>query len=311
VIEPGAGGEVDWTGGVVTAVGTARVQGKGAQAVVMAKRASRLVAARNAALLLAGVRAGPGGRFQNVQAGQIDVDALLTSFRQVRQVHDLKARTITTTLTMPLHGTRGVATFTGVTFTKSDKRWDWPAGRPPGGRADVLILDVRGLRFAPSIAPRITDPLGRAIFEGGDLDPKRVCTQPTVAYVGFRPSATGGTRTSGSPYPAIKSRARSVVDMANQLTRQREKLYRDAQRTKPGRRPKQTKPPEPKTLHNVARKRFANPLILRARVNAKTSLQTLVLDGAAAAALAKHPEAKTLFQTGRVVIVVNRVAPRK
>jgi len=311
VVEGGAGGQIDWTGGVVTATGTARVQGKGAQAVAMARRASRLVAARNAALLLAGVRAGPGGRLANVKAGQIDVDALLANFTQVRQAHDLKAGTITTTITMPLHGVRGVATFTGVTFAKSDKRWDWPAGKAVAGRADVVILDARGSRFAPSIAPRITDPLGRAVFEGGDLESSRVRTQPTAAYVGFQPSITGGTRSSSSPYTDMKSRARAAADMANRLAREREKLYREAQRTRPPRRPQKTKPPEPKTLHTVARKRFGNPLILQADAGAKTSFQTLVLSGAAASALARHPEAKTLFQTGRVVIVVDRIPAQK
>ena len=302
VIEKTPAGRIDWTRGLVTAVGTAKVQGKGAQAVTMAKRAARLLAARNAALLLAGVRAGPGGRFQNVQAGRIDTDALLVNFRQVHLTYDAKARTVTAKIVMPLHGARSVVTFTGVTYVKSDRRWDWPGGAGARDRADVVVLDARGTGFVPSIAPRVVDRLGRCLFEGGDLDPAHVRLRAIAAYVGYKqPAAATPLPKHASARAIAKAQARKAVALSAKLARDREEIVRRAEK-----RPRSPvkAPTGPKTLREAVCKRFRNPLILRAGATAKKSRDTLVLSPEAVQTLAEHPEARALLQSGKVVIVV-------
>ena len=149
----------------------------------------------------------------------------------------------------------------------------------------MLILDVRGSGFLPSVAPRIVTEDGRCIFEGGDLDIPRVRKRRTAMYVGFRQRPVErASEKSASPRLRALARARKVAGRAGGVEQ---------------------------TLHQVARKRFKNPLIFKATRAAKDAPGTLVLSNAALRSLATHPEAKTLLQAGRVLIVVNQVKARK
>ncbi len=81
-IEKIPGGRIDWSRGVVYAmgIGKPRQDHVGAQATAMAKRAAYIVAARNATLVLAGIAPGPGGRFHRLE--------ILQRLEDVRAFHD-------------------------------------------------------------------------------------------------------------------------------------------------------------------------------------------------------------------------------
>jgi len=278
-IERVSGGEIDWTAAEATAVGTAKVAGEGAQAVAMAKRASRLIAARNAALVIAGLRPGPDGRVKNLKTGRISVDAVLAHFSQVYQKHDARKKTVTTKIRMPLYGVRGVVQLLGVSFARSDKRWEWPPEGVGAGRADVVIIDARGSSFQPSVVPRIVTANGRCVFAGGDLAKAKLADRPAVAYVGFQMNQPRVSEKNPSGYLRAIARARKVASQSGA---------------------------QPRDLGRVARKKFRSPLIFSGLATRKDSRETIVLPNPAVRTMALHPEIETLLKAGKVVFVIDR-----
>ena len=102
VVEDREGGYVDWACCRVVAVGVGRSRGNSASDVAMAKRAARLVAARNALLLLDGIQAGPGEVFPGMSQGRINVDAVLENFQELVGDYDPQAHLATVRLAWDL-----------------------------------------------------------------------------------------------------------------------------------------------------------------------------------------------------------------
>ncbi len=164
VIEKISGGEIDWTRGVVYAVGTGKPRQShlGAQAASMAKRAAYIVAARNAALVLAGIQPGPGGRFANVRNGWIRTDVTLKHFRVISATYNRSTRTATAKLETPLYGATGAVRVLGTKVEIPTRSQPGPSHtdiRPPRG---VFIIDARGTGLSPCLLPWIVDTQGRA-----------------------------------------------------------------------------------------------------------------------------------------------------
>ena len=164
VIEKISGGEIDWTRGVVYAVGTGKPRQShlGAQAASMAKRAAYIVAARNAALVLAGIQPGPGGRFANVRKGWIRTDVKLKHFREISATYNRSTRPATAKLEAPLYGVTGAVRVLGTKVaipTRSQSESSHTDIRPPKG---VFIIDARGTGLSPCLLPWIVDTQDRA-----------------------------------------------------------------------------------------------------------------------------------------------------
>ncbi len=165
-IETLPGGQIDWSRGFVTAIGIgkARADLRGRQAEAMAKRGAYIVAARNVALVLAGVRAGPGGRFENVRNGWIRADVKLTGLRELDAEYDPATRTATARLELPLTGAQGVVSVLGLQTQPAGTSWRWPDVQPSRPAVDVLLFDARGLSCRPSVLPRWVTEDGRCVF---------------------------------------------------------------------------------------------------------------------------------------------------
>lgn len=164
LVEPLEGGEVNWTTGQLIAVGEGKAKGVGAQQADLAKRAAQLAAARNALLMLGGVRVGPGGQFKDVASGTIKVQGVLENYREVSSEFDPQTRTATVKLAVPLYGARGAVKLFGVELAGRVK----PVAPPPGRKkADVrlIILDARGTGFRPCALPRIAKASGDVVFD--------------------------------------------------------------------------------------------------------------------------------------------------
>ncbi|MBN1943157.1 MAG: hypothetical protein JW849_07670 [Phycisphaerae bacterium] len=178
-VEKIRGGEINWARGTVCAVGTgkAREDLSGRRAELMAKRGAYIVAARNAALVLAGVRVGPGGRFENVRNGWIRADVTLKGFRELDATYDPATRTATARMEIPICGVRGAVSVLGLEGQKARRFWTWP--KPPtGAEYDVIVIDARGLACRPSVLTRISTADGQCVFDtaevlAGDL-PRRL-----------------------------------------------------------------------------------------------------------------------------------------
>ena len=125
-------GEINWTTGHVTVSGESQAEGDTAQDIAMAKRAARLVAARNAILTIAQVRFGGGNLLGDVVSGEMSVDAVLEGFEEVSAEFDEDTHVATVVLRAPLCGASGVINLDGVRLTRRD-----------AGRADCRLIRPR------------------------------------------------------------------------------------------------------------------------------------------------------------------------
>lgn len=186
-IEPIPGGEIDWTAGIVRAVGIgkARPDLTGRQAELMAKRGAYIVAARNAALVLAGVRVGPGGRFENVRHGWIRADVTLSGFREREATYDPATRTATARMELPLWGIRGAVGVLGLRGQpnhKTSRALLWPESPAGAAPCDMILLDARRVDCRPGVLPRVVSADGQCVFDAASLAAGGPLRRPPARY---------------------------------------------------------------------------------------------------------------------------------
>ncbi len=269
-IESLANGEINWTTGHVVATGVSQAEGASAQDVAMAKRAARLIAARNAILTIAQIRLGGGMRLGEVADGQISVDAVLEDFEEVSVEFDESTRTATVRLRASLCGADGVVDLAGVRLPRRDE-WLWPY-EPAGGSSsavDGVVIDARHIEVAPAAFPAFVTERGESIFDIAQLRANRRTRRCLALYL----------RSDAPPrgFGAVR-RARDV-----------------ARRVGSG----------DAALLAAAGKVFDRPLVLSAVGTADGEPSTLVLSPAAVRDLAINSEARRCFQQGLVIIVID------
>ena len=224
-------GRIDWTRGQIVAAGIGRARGASAQDAAMAKRAARLVAARNAILLMTGVEAGPAGRFGDIRKGQLTAEGVLKDFKEVSVAFDPGTRTATATLRVPIHGAKGMVAMRHVILGLPLRRWRPPRARKPAAKIDAVVIDARGSGFVPCVYPRLITPEGRFVLDGVYLrrdDPTRV-NRPL--YVAYAPkSAKPTTRPAKLPKVLTfgRDRRRAIVLRAVRVSRKPAGLVLDA-----------------------------------------------------------------------------------
>lgn len=168
-------GQIDWTRGEILAQGVGKVRGSGAQAVAMGHRAAQLLAARNAILLVSGIRVNPDGRFLDVRKARISVEGVLRDFEESALQYDPVGRTVTVTLRAPLYGAYGVVRMSGLRRAASKKFLSWGEGelreKPAAVPADLIVIDARRTRFVPVLFPRVETETRQSILPSAK-DPK-------------------------------------------------------------------------------------------------------------------------------------------
>ena len=187
LIEDIDGGQINWTTGQLIAVGEGKALGASGQQADMARRAARLVAARNAILLTGGIRVGPGGRFKDVKEATIKVDAVLEHFEEVASDFDPQTRTATVRLAVPIFGAHGVVKMFGVRLA-APARLVAPPKAPQDSGVKVIVIDARGTGFVPCLLPRIANAAGGVVFDAAQ-SPAFKSAQPRapVVYVRMLP----------------------------------------------------------------------------------------------------------------------------
>ncbi len=189
-VETIPGGEIDWTRGVVCAVGIGKAPNFGGrQAELMAKRGAYIVAARNAALVMAGIRVGPGGKFENVRNGWIRADVTLTGFRELGATYDPATRTATARMELPVSGVRGAVSVLGLEEQKSRRIWAWPTVFRETRGYDVIVIDARGLACKPAIFPRIVTADSQCVFDATEALVNNQLMSPAARYAVLRRDA--------------------------------------------------------------------------------------------------------------------------
>jgi len=216
LVEKLDGGEINWTTGEAFAVGQSPAQGGGAQHIEMAKRAARLVAARNGTLVLAGIRTGPGGRFKNFREGVIGVDAVLRDFKEASSEFDPKTHLATVRLAIPMYGVDGVVKLVGLTPVPSGEAVK-PAQSKPGP-ARIIVIDARGTGFKPCMLPRIASSSGRSVFDASRTTDAPKPDHSPVLYVSMTrhdeliPTAPGKYLPAGEEGPVVIYHAQKSPD---------------------------------------------------------------------------------------------------
>lgn len=259
-------GEINWTTGHVTVSGEGQAEGDTAQDIAMAKRAARLVAARNAILTIAQVRFGGGDLLGDVASGEISVDAVLEGFEEVSAEFDEETGTATVVLRAPLCGARGVINLDGVRLTRRDA-WPWPDDGSDG--VDGVVIDARHVEVAPAALPAFVTESGLSIFDVTQLPPGQRARRPLAVYVrrdAPREGAFGPLR-----------QARAVARQAGSA---------DAE------------------IVAAAGNVFDRPLVISAVETAEDEPSTLVLSAAAVRDLTISAEALRCFEQGRVIVVI-------
>ena len=184
LVEKTDSGEIHWTTGQVVAVGEGKATGTSGQQVEMAKRAAHLVAARNASLLLSGIRVGPGGYYKDIQQAQIHMDVILKNFKEVSSEFDPKTRTATVSLAVPVYGASGAVQLMNVMYRNTQQQ---PAQPPAAGSVKFVVIDARGSGFKPCLMPKIARESGKLLF-----DPAQSSAKPEegcpVVYCALNPS---------------------------------------------------------------------------------------------------------------------------
>ena len=177
-------GQIDWTAGTVIATGTATGRGGGGQARASAMGAARLVAARNAIVLLAELRTGAPGRIRALRSGRISVDAVLKDFTELDRSYDEQTRQATVRLQASLLGAGGVVSLAGIATSESARAWDWPDDVDVDEDTAVngIVIDARGVELAPALLPIVLTIDGRRVFGPAD----RLDRQTMVTYVSAR-----------------------------------------------------------------------------------------------------------------------------
>ena len=269
-VESLANGEINWTTGHVVATGVSQAEGASAQDVAMAKRAARLIAARNAILTIAQIRLGGGMRLGEIADGQISVDAALEDFEEVSAEFDERTRTATVRLRAPLCGANGVVNLAGVRLPRRDE-WLWPY-EPAGSSSnpvDGVVIDARNVEVSPAAFPAFVTESGQSIFDIAQLRADRRTQCRLALYL-----------RSDAP-----SRGFGAVRQARDVAR----------RVGAG----------DAALTAAAGKVFDRPLVLSAVGTADGEPSTLVLSPAAVRDLAINSEARRCFQQGLVIIVID------
>ena len=224
LVRKAKGGRIDWTRGEVRATGTGKSTGTSGQSVAMAKRAARAVAARNVALLLAGIRVGPGGRFAKVRRGRLSVDAILTGLREVASRFDSKTRTATVTLAMPLYGVKGMLVTHRLQLTRPRARWRFGAHYALIGEPSVVIIDARRMRFEPVVLPRLTTGSGQVVFDASDVNGLVLLARGMVAWAKLPDKAPLSARAKVEHPAVILTPVRADPNNAGVLVLDREDL---------------------------------------------------------------------------------------
>jgi len=221
VVEPtGSSGKVDWTTGVITAVGIGAPPAQpanAAQARAMAERAAQVVAYRNLLEAIKGVRVDSTTTVENFMVSSDVIKTEVSGIIQGATVMDKKYMSdgsVEVTVGMKLTGAladallpKGPATPTGMTGTLT-----------PGATGQIytgLIVDARGLGIRPAMAPKILNEDGKEVYGSAWISRDYAVREGMVGYLKDPAAAQANPRVTDKPLmvKALKVAGDGRVDM--------------------------------------------------------------------------------------------------
>ncbi len=203
VIEPaGASGKVDWTTGVITAVGIGAPPAQpanAAQARAMAERAAQVVAYRNLLEAVKGVRVDSTTTVENFMVTSDVIKTEVSGIIQGAMVMDKKYMSdgsVEVTVGMKLTGALADALLPkGPTAPPA-------IAATPGVQAQLytgLIVDARGLGIRPAMAPRVLNEEGKEVYGSAWISRDYAVREGMVGYLKDPVAAQSNPRVADKP----------------------------------------------------------------------------------------------------------------
>jgi hypothetical protein len=202
----GSTGKVDWTTGMITAVGIGAPPAQpanAAQARAMAERAAQVVALRNLLEAVKGVRVDSATTVENFMVTSDVIKTEVSGFIQGAMPIDKKYMSdgsVEVTVGMRLTGAladtllpKGLATpLTPMTAPSG-------ATAVPGQLYTGLIVDARGLGVRPAMAPKILNEDGKEIYGSASISRDFAVREGMVGYLKDPASALANPRVTDKP----------------------------------------------------------------------------------------------------------------
>ena len=223
VIEPaGSSGKIDWTTGVLTAVGIGAPPAQpanAAQARAMAERAAQVVAYRNLLEVVKGVRVDSTTTVENFMVTSDVIKTEVSGIIQGAMVLDKKYMSdgsVEVTVGMRLTGALADTFIPKGPATPSAFPTQ-PAGQNPAAPGQLytgLIVDARGLGVRPAMAPKVVNEDGKEIYGSAWINRDYAVREGMVGYLKDPASAQANPRVTDKPLmvKAIKVSGDARVD---------------------------------------------------------------------------------------------------
>ncbi len=231
LIEPvGSTGKVDWTTGVITAVGIGAppaTPANPAQARAMAERAAQTVAYRNLLEAVKGVRVDSTTTVENFIVQSDVIRTQVSGIIQGAMIMDKKYMSdgsVEVTIGMKLSGE-----LAEMLMPKGPAMPPTPytPAMPPAGQSGAispaalgvaytgLIIDARGLGVRPAMSPKVMNEEGKEIYGSAWISRDYAVQQGMVGYMKDLSAAQSNPRVTDKPLivKALKLSGDSRVDM--------------------------------------------------------------------------------------------------
>ena len=215
----GSTGKVDWTTGVVTAVGIGAPPANAAnpaQARAMAERAAQVVAYRNLLEAIKGVRIDSTTTVENFMVSSDVIRTQVSGFVQGATVMDKKYMSdgsVEVTVGMKLTGALADALLPKEPTAP-------PTGimAAPGAAGQVftgLIVDARGLGVRPAMAPKVLNEAGQEVYGSAWINRDWAVREGMAGYLKDPLQAQQNPRVTDKPLlvKAIKASGDARVDV--------------------------------------------------------------------------------------------------
>lgn len=202
----GSTGKVDWTTGMITAVGIGAPPAQpanAAQARAMAERAAQVVALRNLLEAVKGVRVDSATTVENFMVTSDVIKTEVSGFIQGAMPIDKKYMSdgsVEVTVGMRLTGAladtllpKGLATPSTPLTAPSG------ATAAPGQLYTGLIVDARGLGVRPAMAPKILNEDGKEVYGSAWVSRDFAVREGMVGYLKDPASALANPRVTDKP----------------------------------------------------------------------------------------------------------------
>lgn len=217
----GSSGKVDWTTGVITAVGIGAPPAQpanAAQARAMAERAAQVVAYRNLLESVKGVRVDSTTLVENFIVSSDVIKTEVNGMIQGAMIMDKKYMSdgsVEVTVGMRLTGALADALLPKTPPTPPTGLTGTLAPASPGQIYTGLIVDTRGLGVKPAMAPKILNEDGKEVYGSAWINRDYAVREGMVGYLKDPVQAQINPRVTNKPLmvKALKVAGDARVDM--------------------------------------------------------------------------------------------------